>query len=150
MSSTSTPRALCISYTNEYSIGHNSITDLTLGFERRIIASNSSRLNTARPGDLVFNASEPYHGVKMLMICRLTERADELANTWHLAGGKAWAYCWRVEVLLPPVPVTDALRSEIARLCGDSINPRIILNSRLCPYRAHTVAEGLVRHLVTA
>lgn len=140
---TSEPRAHCVTYVDEFSVGHDAVNDVRIGYEQQIVACNSARIKNGRTGDLVIITARA-KGAKVLMIGRLTERADNLRDTWAHHGGTHWQYCWKIETIVPPIAVTPLVDTEIRRLsteCG--ISHKIILNSRLCPHRATPVLRGL-------
>lgn len=138
------PSAHCVTYTDDNSVGNSALNDLNIGHEHRILACNSSRINVAKVGDIVVNVAKG-RKTRWIMIVRLVERADDLRNTWKHAGGTEWLYCWRVEILVPPMLVSKALTDDIAYLATEvGIRPTNILNSRLCNKVATPVLEGLV------
>lgn len=141
-------RAHCVTYADKFSVGGSSHADLLIGHREGIVACNSKRIDKARAGDIVIvTAGERKN--RLIMIARLTHRADHRRNTWLHEGGTNWEYCWEFETLLSPVTVNDFVVKEIARLTeGTDINPRNIMNSRLCPHRATDVLTRLVCSLL--
>ena len=139
----SSPRAHCVTYADEFSVGQSAANDLQLGFEKQIVACNSARINKALPGDLVI-ITAPSKDRRIIMIGRLIERADHLRDTWAKHGGTDWQYCWTIEPLLPPTQVTILVLGEIHRLSEKyGIKSTNILNSRLCPLKATPVLSDL-------
>jgi hypothetical protein len=139
----SEPRAHCVTYVDEFSVGRNAVNDVRIGYENQIVACNSARIKNGRIGDLVIITARA-RGARVLMIGRLIERADHLRDTWAHHGGTPWKYCWTIEPIVPPIAVTPHVNSEIRRLSTEyGVSYKVIFNSRLCPHRATPVLRGL-------
>jgi hypothetical protein len=135
----STDRAICVTYKDSHSIDKNAVLDMCHGATHGIVACNNVRLKAAQPGDLVAIRANQF-----FLIGELIAPAPEQSHLWKDSGGKAWSYCWSYKPLTHTVEITAAFKERLADLCKPlDLNPQIILNSRLCPFKAKPVLEAL-------
>jgi hypothetical protein len=146
----------CASYMSENSIGYNGYADMLHGYRNNLLASNSSRLNRAKEGDIVLiTAEDTSRRVKSLytryiMFVRLTERVDHLKDSWATVGGKTWSYCWRFDTLIHPMEYTPEIRAMVDSLSTHpKINQSTIIHSRFCPKKSMPVFLALIASLTT-
>jgi hypothetical protein len=122
-------KIICVTYTNEHSVNHDSYRDVQIGLENRVVGSGTGHLVYANTDDIVIIRSKNH-----LMFAVLNEILPG-CNAWSSHGGENWQTNFSITPLTGIIERTPTFE-EMLRIyhAQHNIKYGCMLNSRLCGY----------------
>ncbi len=128
------------------SVENNSLKDLQLGSENKVVGSNSRALGACKSGDRVIITAN-YGKKKYFTVGLITEDLPG-CTLWSDAGGHLWKYNFKYTPLLAITEFTSELK-KFREVCAKKfdVNPNNLFNSRFCSSKCNELLDDLLDEL---
>ena len=127
-------KLMCVSYTDECSVGKKSMNDLKISFERGILAAGSTRLAKFGAGDIVIITANE-EKTRKCFVARIISPVAVPFRDWVDQGGHVWTYNFLIDPISDILEVTNKneLSMKIKEKCRDlNQKENNLFNSRFC------------------
>jgi hypothetical protein len=118
---------ICVTYTDAFSNNRDSHVDSDIGAKHKMVASNSTLLNNAKPGTLVqIVAAKKHKNMRKIQFGILDRKIEGECHLWENASpnGRKFKYHWTF------TPLTDVMYMKDVRGIIDTIAERMNINTK--------------------